>query len=863
ITAPKTGDGTPIARVASVKKGVPTTADKLKGYMVGTYKTLSSSSFDGGGTMAVEPNAAGDSISIAYFWNGSTVKCAYDAATGTVTIPSQVIYNDAEQGPCAIATTASDGKPNYEKPLVGTVTADGTIDFGNEWWGVFITSGKYKDLFVAAYYDLKLQKPTGTMTYKTASGNQNGYYVVVKQTSGNVLTVTNIFNQGLDVEMELNRNRTASMSNQVAAINANGSWVIIKCLAFNDAGNLTQYSGTLTTDQAAETNNTTLTWTDWSLLSTQANAYAGRLTDAVLTSFSPIEYPTLKVTEFEGEGTEANPYLLKSLDDLLLLADKVNTDTEYIGTGPTNTYTYTRTYKDKFFALAADIDMNGYRFEPIGSTYRQRFAGTLDGKGHTIKGLNVNAGTQFYAGLFGLCDTVSVLKNIVLDSPVINTQYNYAGTLVASTNGSVKGITVINPQVVNEVRIVAAGVAGIVMGEASDCHVIGGVIAGAGYAAGVIAEAHGGIYNCSAEGTKVYGFGAYYPTGGVVANLYFCEGNNLSFSGLVSYDLGIENQYIGGVVGMVSAGHLKNSFSVGVIRGYASTTVCGGVVGRLNGKMSDCYSAGYIQCYSRMTGGIVGQMNAYREVSNGPLLQSEMHNCYTSATTQAETYQYDRNQFAEAIGSLSADAEPVIENVYFDRQVTNFGSKTLGATTAELTSASGPKGFSADNWTFTEGAYPRVKALADTENAKYSASAVDFSASDSYKKVSENTKLTALGDTKFYFGVKGMLSTEGHYAKIVDNKMIEIGSEFGIDTLYVVNGSTQTFHYLNVAPIPFEGSGTEYDPFLIKSKSDLIALSEATTVKHQLFEGMYFEMTHYIDLEHYPEFLGSSADESN
>ena len=863
ISAPKAADGAPIARAAAVKKGVPTTADKLKGYMVGTYKTLSSSSFDGGGTMSIEPNATGDSISIAYFWNGATVKAHLDAATGTVTIPSQVVYDDPEQGPCALATTSSDGKPDYEKPLVGTVSADGTIDFGEEWWGVFITSGKYKDLFVAAYYDLKIQKPTGTMTYKTASGAQNGYYVVVKQTSGNVLTVTNIFNQGLDIEMELNRNRTASMNQQVASINANGSWVIIKCLAFNDAGNLTQYSGVLTTNEAPANDNTTITWTDWSLLSTQANAYAGRLTDAVLTSFSPIEYPTLTVTEFEGEGTEANPYLIKTLDDLLLLADKVNTDTEYVGTGSANTYTYTRSYKDKFFALGADIDMNGYRFEPIGSTYRQRFAGTFDGKGHTIKGLNVNAGTQYYAGLFGLCDTVSVLKNVVLDSPVVSSQSGYAGSLVSSTMGDVKGITVINPQVVNEVRIVSAGVAGIVGGEVSDCHVKGGVIAGAGYVAGVIAEAHGGIYNCSAEGTKVYGFGAYYPTGGVVANLYFCTGQNLSFSGLVSYDMGIENQYIGGVVGMVSAGELKNSFSVGVVRGYASTTICGGVVGRLNGKISDCYSAGFIQCYSRMTGGIVGQMNSYREVSDGPLLQSELHNCYTSATTQAETYQYDRNQFAEAIGSVSADSEPVIENVYFDRQVTNYGSKTLGATTAELTAAAGPKGFSADNWTFTEGAYPRVKALADTESAKYSASAVDFSASDSYNKLSQDTKITALGNTKFLFLVGNELTTKGHYAEIVDNNTIKIGSEFGIDTLYVVNGSTQTYHFLSVAPIPFEGSGTEFDPFLIKSKSDLIALSEATTVKHQLFEGMYFEMTNDIDLEHDPAFLGISADESN
>lgn len=859
IAPPKTTDAAPIA--ASVKKGVPTTADKLKGYMVGSYKTLSSSSFDGGGTMEIVPDETGDSISIKYFWNGSTARAHLDAATGTVTIPSQLIYIDTEYGEMYLATAQTDGKPDYKTPIVGTVTADGTIDFGNAWWGVFIvTSGKYKDLFVAAYYNLKLEKPTGTMTYKGTDGSQNGYYIVVKQTSGNVLSVTNIFNRGLDVEMELNRDRTASMSNQVALINSNGSWVIIKCLSFNDAGNLTSYSATVTTDVAPENDNNTLKWTDWSLLCTQASAYAGKLTDAVLTSAKAIEYPTLKVSDFEGQGTEANPYLIKSLDELLLLADKVNNDTEYTGTGVG--YMFSQSYKGKYFALANDIDMSGYRFEAIGSTAKQRFAGVLDGKGHTIKGLTVNAGTNYYAGLFGYCDTTAVLKNIILDSPNVYSQSAYAGGLAARTDGSIYNVTVFNPQVVNEVRIVAGGVAGVVLGEVVNCHVKGGVVAAAGYVGGVVAEVHGGMSNCSADGTKVYGFGVYYPTGGIVGNLYSCTGDNLSFSGLVSYDMGVEYQYIGGVAGTVGAGVLKNSFATGVVRGYASTTETGGVVGRLRGKMYNCYSNGFIQCYSRMTGGIVGNTMSYYEVGGSELMEPELHNCYTAASVVAETYQYDRNNYAEAIGGVASGTNPVLDNVYFDRKVTNFGSKTLGATTAELTAATGPKGFDAADWVFTEGAYPRLKVSADTEIAKYSASAVDFSAADSYKKVSENTKLTALGDTKFYFQVGDYLSTEGHYAKIVDNKMIEIGDAFGIDTLYVVNGSVQTFHYLNVAPIPFEGSGTEYDPFLIKTKADLIALSEATTIKHQMFEGMYFEMTNDIDLEHDASFVGISADES-
>ena len=147
--------------------------------------------------------------------------------------------------------------------------------------------------------------------------------------------------------------------------------------------------------------------------------------------------------------------------------------------------------------------MGNYRFEAIGSTWRQRFAGVLDGKGHTIRGLNVNGSLDKYAGLFGMCDTVSVLKNIVLEKPVITSDYYYAGSLVSWTLGDIENITVNSPEVTNTSRIVAAGVAGIV-NRADNCHVTNGVISGAGYVGGVAGEVHGGIFNSSATNTTVY-----------------------------------------------------------------------------------------------------------------------------------------------------------------------------------------------------------------------------------------------------------------------------------------------------------------------------------------------------------------------
>lgn len=848
----------PALKSRPVKAGEPQQTD-ISGYYVGTYQTLTSASYDGGTTMQIIADTEGDSLTIKNFWNGCDARAHYDKATATVTIPRQYMLTDSSLGQLDLAVAQTTGAPDYTAQITGTVTANGAIDFTEAWWGVYVQkAGTNKDKFVAAYYNLALGKPNGTMMYKTPSNDQAGYYIIVNQTSPNMLTVTNFFNRGLNIEIKLNRDRTAEINNQVALINSAGSFSTIKCIEFNEEGNLTKYSPIIITDIANASNNNTLTWTDWSLLNAEARTYAGRLTDAVLTADTPWAYPELSVSDFEGEGTVESPYLLSSLDHLILLADKVNNDDNY--TGVSGNQKYTRTYLGKHFALTNDIDMQGYTFDAIGNTWNQRFAGSLDGRGHTIKGLNVNGGSSQYAGLFGLCDTMTVIKNLVIESPVIQSTYFSSGAVAAWCIGSLENITVNNPSI-SGARAGNGGVAGIVSGRMENCHVNNGIVMGAGFLGGVVGEVHGGIHNCSATGTRVYITGDSSPAGGVAGNILDADGSDLSFSGLMTYaNLSNDNgQIIGGVVGTLQNVALRNSFSSGIVRGYSSQSQIGGVVGILSsGTVENCYSSGNVHCYTRMGGGIIGQI----QLNTASKITPRVINCYTSATVEVETYQYDRNNCNEVIGKILDGTDPELTNIYYDKQVTNFQSTRFGATTAELTSANGPKGFSSDVWTFTEGAYPRIKTLAETEASKYSASAVIMSAGDSFKKISNNTPLTALGNTVFCMAIGQNLYTEGHYSKITDNKTLEIGNEFGIDTLYVINGNVQTYHFINIAPIPFEGTGTADAPLLIKTKADLIALSEATTAKRQTFDGMYFAMTNDIDMELDPAFDGICADGS-
>ena len=77
-------------------------------------------------------------------------------------------------------------------------------------------------------------------------------------------------------------------------------------------------------------------------------------------------------TEFEGEGTESNPYIISSEADLTALETYVNGGNDL---------------KGKYFRLGADIYMTGIMDYCIGFYKEKPFKGHFDGNGHAIVGL--------------------------------------------------------------------------------------------------------------------------------------------------------------------------------------------------------------------------------------------------------------------------------------------------------------------------------------------------------------------------------------------------------------------------------------------------------------------------------------------
>ena len=150
-----------------------------------------------------------------------------------------------------------------------------------------------------------------------------------------------------------------------------------------------------------------------------------------------------------GAGTQEDPWLITSQEDLIALAEFLNSgnaetfDTENAGVG---------NYHGYYFKQTADIDLTGVTWEPIGYSGSYYFAGNYDGNGHTISnatstGKNDKDGFAT-AGIFGWVAFGSVENLHVENANFVATgqnNYSYVGGIAGVCYGSsIKNCSVVN-----------------------------------------------------------------------------------------------------------------------------------------------------------------------------------------------------------------------------------------------------------------------------------------------------------------------------------------------------------------------------------------------------------------------------------
>ncbi len=322
-------------------------------------------------------------------------------------------------------------------------------------------------------------------------------------------------------------------------------------------------------------------------------------------------YPTLAwqggtselIAAPEGDGTEGNPYLIDSLDDLFWIS--LNTNAWY-----------------RQFLQTADIDAGETRnwfgdngFIPIGKE-GEAFLGSYDGQGFTISGLYINRSDTENVGLWGYTDGAEItdvnLTNVVIRGSVhvgalIGTAAYSTVVSGCASSGNVTGAEDIG------------GLVGLTFScSITNCHTDGTVLSNqviGGKTGGLVGlHSHGGnIADCYSEAdvsganlvggligksynagqatgtvTQCYSVGDVYGTGSYVGGLFGFVDDYTHLTDSYSVGNATGNSYVGGLAGSCSSNAtVMNCYSVGSVTG---DTYVGGLLGSNN---SSCISASF------------------------------------------------------------------------------------------------------------------------------------------------------------------------------------------------------------------------------------------------------------------------------
>lgn len=207
---------------------------------------------------------------------------------------------------------------------------------------------------------------------------------------------------------------------------------------------------------------------------------------------------------------------------------------------------------DYAYVLKADIDLTGKTQNPIGNGTTM-FTGTFDGKGYTVRGINITGTT--YTGLFGRIGGGATIENLTTEGTVTGTQY--VGGIVGS--------------------IGTTGTNGADTATIMNCH-----------------------NNCSVTATK--------QVGGVVGYIHSTDTGSTTNARLVGcWNSGTVTATnngqadVGGVAGILwGVGEVSNCWNTGAVTASSTTTkaTCvGGLYGRSHeyAKISNSYSTALVK----------------------------------------------------------------------------------------------------------------------------------------------------------------------------------------------------------------------------------------------------------------------------
>ena len=306
-------------------------------------------------------------------------------------------------------------------------------------------------------------------------------------------------------------------------------------------------------------------------------------------------------TGVTGNGTEAEPFILKTAEHLEWFRD-------YVNVGKTSACA-------KIADDVEEIDMSTVchkadaekqvaelNWTPIGNYFKQ-YQGTFDGNGKTIRNLFISS-TSDEIGFFGYAADCRI-KNITFDNAKVKGNDNYSTGILAGCAGSC---------VIENIK------------TTGNCSVEGKYETG-----GIAGRANGNISNCENHAIVK---GSYY-VGGIVG---ICFDSENSITSCANYgEITGTEDFVGGIIGYFGEGSLQNSANngnitgdarVGNLIGYANICNINNVlgIGNITANYADCNGliVGYIADASSSASGILAYNSSAKMTIKGTELTGDV-----------------------------------------------------------------------------------------------------------------------------------------------------------------------------------------------------------------------------------------------
>ena len=233
---------------------------------------------------------------------------------------------------------------------------------------------------------------------------------------------------------------------------------------------------------------------------------------------------------------------------------------------------------------------------PIGSEIKP-FAGSFDGNGYTISGLQINRDTAENQSLFGVTSSAALISNVGLLHVKIEGGAKVAG-LVGTNRGQV-GYSYVSGSITSKPGNIAGGLVAINAGGGIIGSYAISEVSGVSSIGGLVGDNRGTIINSHADSVVLTSASGGSSFGGLVGYNRSLIANSYATGRLLTNN----NSIIGGLVG-------QNDWSAKIINGYASVSiegaVAGGLIGYNTGSIKNSYAIGELKQGNRTRGSLVG-----------------------------------------------------------------------------------------------------------------------------------------------------------------------------------------------------------------------------------------------------------------